>query len=541
MPSSYVSTLYVATVIVVTDMNGAATPPDVVVIMTDQHRFDHVGFGGNTIVSTPNLDALAARSVVFDRAYVANPICMPNRSTILTGLLPSVHGTRFNGIGLDRSHWTFVRSLRAAGYRTVLAGKLHVQNMGVNGELIPLLTDTSAQPDAVRPPFENGWDTWELGSRYDDETADHLIGPDFYGFDDVSLTVGHGDHPGGHYRRWLRAQGVDPDATQGREHSARAFEGWDQIWQACRPEELYPTTYIADRAVEAIATTPAGQPLMLQCSFPDPHHPFNAPGKYFDMYTPADIELPASFTDPHTSSMPHIVKLISRRGRQVFPVAAWAPTEHQLRAAMAAQYGAITMIDDAVGRVLRALEDAGRTNAVIVFTSDHGDMMGDHGLMLKAALHYSGCVRVPLTIAAPSVSPGRCLSLVSHLDVGATILDLVGLSTWVGQQGRSLTPVMNGETATGRDVVLIEEDQIVDLAATGRPLRMRTVVTHRYRHTRYAGSSRGELFDLVDDPDELHNLFTETSPSSLQHDAQEQLVMTLTDAAAETRRPTFLA
>ncbi len=522
-------------------MNESVTPLDVIVIMTDQHRFDHVGFGGNSIVSTPNLDALAQRSVTFERAYVANPICMPNRSTILTGLLPSVHGTRFNGISLDRSHWTFVRSLRAAGYRTVLVGKLHVQNMGVNGELIPLLTNTSAEPDAMRPPFEAGWDTWESAERYDDDAAEHVVPPDFYGFDDVTLTVGHGDHPGGHYRRWLRDQGIDPQTTEGRAHSLNVFDDWDQIWKASRPEVLYPTTYVADKAVEAIANTPPDQPLMLQCSFPDPHHPFNAPGKYFDMYSPGDVELPASFTDAHSASMPHIMNMVRRRGKQFFPVAAWAPTEHQMRAALAAQYGAITMIDDAIGRVLRALEAAGRTNAVIVFTSDHGDMMGDHGLMLKAALHYAGCVRVPLTIAAPSLTARRCRSLVSHLDVGATILDLVGLPVWVGQQGQSLVPVMSEVDGTGREAVLIEEDQIVDLAGTGLPLRMRTVVSGRFRYTRYAGTTRGELFDLLDDPDEMHNLFDEATPTVLQRDAQEQLVITLTDAAAQTRRPTHLA
>jgi arylsulfatase A-like enzyme len=522
-------------------MSPTESSPDVIVFMTDQHRFDHVGFGGNTIVSTPHLDALAARSVIFDRAYVANPICMPNRSTILTGLLPSVHGTRFNGISLDPSHWTFVRTLRAAGYRTVLAGKLHVQNMGVNAELIPLLTETSTEPDGLRPPHDAGWDTWELASRYNDETADHVVPPDFYGFDHVELTVGHGDHPGGHYRRWLRAQGIDPESTQGREHALSAFAGWDQIWKPNRPEELYPTTYVADRAIDAITSTPAQQPLLLQCSFPDPHHPFNAPGRYYDMYAPADVTLPATFTDPHVTSMPHIQNMVNCRGRQFFPVAAWAPNEDQMRAALAAQYGAITMIDDAIGRVLRALETAGRSNAVIVFTSDHGDMMGDHGLMLKAALHYSGCVRVPLTIAAPSAIPHRCQSLVSHLDLGTTILDLVGRPTWVGQQGRSLAAAMSGDDGKVRQAVLIEEDQIFDLARTGQPLRMRTVITDEFRYTRYASTTRGELFDLINDPEEMHNLFNEQAPSSLQHLAQEQLVGELIDAGTQARRPNYLA
>jgi arylsulfatase A-like enzyme len=515
--------------------------PDVILIMTDQHRHDHVGFGGNTIVQTPHLDELAARSVVFDRAYVTNPICMPSRSSIMTGLMPSVHGTRFNGVALDPGHHTFVRSLRTAGYRTVLVGKSHLQNMGNRADLIPRLVDQSPEPDAYIPNREPGWATWEVSSRYDDETAQHVVPPDFYGFDHVEFTVEHSDVAGGHYRRWLRAKGLDPSSFQGRQFALEASDLWNQIWKPACGEDLYPTTFIAERSIAAIVETPSDQPLMLQCSFPDPHHPFTPPGRFYDMYSPSGVEIPSTFTDGHDRSMPHIKRMISDRGKQFFPVAAWAPTEGQLRAALAAEYGSITMIDEAIGRVIAALEAAGRTNAIVVFTSDHGDMFGDHGLMLKAALHYQACIRVPFTISAPSVKPRRTAALTSHLDLGATLLDLVGLPTWVGQQGRSLGAVLTGDDSAGRESVLIEEDQMFDLAGAGQPLRMRTIVSDEFRYTRYAGLPHGELFDLTEDPNETHNLFDPTSPSKLQRDAQEELLSVLIDAGERTRRATHLA
>ncbi len=515
--------------------------PDVVLIMTDQHRVDHVGFGGNAVVRTPHLDRLAARSVVFDRAHVANPMCMPNRASIASGLMPSVHGTRYNGLALDPRQWTFTRGLRGAGYRTAIVGKLHLQNMGNHPEMIPLVIDQCPAPDVRRLAAPAGWDTWELLSRYDSDDAEHDVPADFYGFDHVELVVDHADVAGGHYRRWLRANGLDPAKVQGRGHALQATELWDQIWQPACGEANYTTTFVAERAVEVIRSTPTDQPLMLQCSFPDPHHPFTPPGRYYEMYDPDDMELPATFHDAHERSMPHLQQLVGDRGNQFFPLAPWSPTEAQFRAALAAEYGSISMIDDAVGRVVKALEEAGRDDSVVVFTSDHGDMFGDHGLMQKASMRYGGSLRPPLTIAAPGVLPRRSDSLVSSLDIAATVLELVGLECPFGQQGRSLVSIMHGDDAAGRSAVLVEEDQMFDMAQVGQPLRMRTVVTDRFRYTRYAGAAHGELFDLRDDPDELDNRFSADAPTALQHDAHEVLLELMMRFADETRRPTHMA
>ncbi|MEE4201316.1 sulfatase-like hydrolase/transferase [Erythrobacter sp.] len=134
--------------------------PNILVIMTDQHRADHTGFGGNRIVRTPNLDALASRGMVFDRAYVANPICMPNRATLMTGRMPSDHGVRFNGLSLDWGANTYARVAREAGYRTAMIGKSHLQIMNDAHEVIQRIFGDDPPADAERSGWPSGWDDY---------------------------------------------------------------------------------------------------------------------------------------------------------------------------------------------------------------------------------------------------------------------------------------------------------------------------------------------------------------------------------------------
>ncbi|MDP7383306.1 MAG: sulfatase-like hydrolase/transferase, partial [Acidimicrobiales bacterium] len=184
-----------------------STRPNIVLIVTDQHRRDHLGRLDERFV-TPHLDRLAEKAMVFERAVVANPICMPNRATLATGRMPSVHGTRFNGLPLDDRATTFMQSLADAGYRTGLIGKLHLQNMGDHPEIAAAVVDRTLRNDAVSMP-PTGWDSWELKTRYDDPNGEHDIVPGWYGFEHAELAIDHGDVVGGHYALWLRDQGVD--------------------------------------------------------------------------------------------------------------------------------------------------------------------------------------------------------------------------------------------------------------------------------------------------------------------------------------------
>ena len=516
------------------------TRPNVLLIMTDQHRPDHLGFGGNDIVQTPTIDALAARSRVFTSAFVANPLCQPNRCSILTMRYPSVHGTRHNGIALDWRANTFVKRLRAEGYRTGLIGKGHFQNFGYWPEIARQQFDYALEEQAVLDGLPDRWDELENVARHRDE--DVVYPDDYYGFEHVEILPAHGDHCTGHYVGWLRDKGHSWHDVAGIENAAWVLDEWSEVRKPSMPPELYPTTYVAERSVDWIEKRAgAAEPWFLQCSFPDPHHPFTPPGGYADMYDPADMPIPATYNDPHTKSAEHIRRIAAERGVVDNSPALKAPTERQLRHAMAFEYGAITMIDDAVANVLAALNRTGQSDeTIVIFTSDHGDMFGDHGLMLKMFVHYDGCIRVPFTISGPGVTPGATAGLVNSLDLGETILDLCGVDSFWGSQGRSLRPMIDDPAAEVRDVLLIEEDQIRDGTRSGVQPRIRTVLTKEGRLTRYQNVERNDLYDLVNDPDELENRWDDPESRPLRLAMGEMLTELMIAHANPSRRPVYL-
>ena len=519
-------------------MSGA---PNFLFLITDQQRADHTGFGGHPVLRTPNLDALAARSMQFDRALVANPICMPNRSSIFTGRLPSVHGTRYNGIPLDWSANTFPRVLRGAGYHTAYFGKCHLQNMGNGIRARDAIFRDAPDSDASQPPYPEGWDRWENAGRHRREFVE--MPEDFYGLAEVDLVVEHSDLCSGHYYQWLLEQGAEPDKLMGRANAA-PFEALSpQVWRTSLPEDMYPTRYVTLRTVEFLERRRGvDEPFLAFCSYPDPHHPFTPPGRYFDLYDPSEIPLPESFDDPHHGSMNHYRTRLAKRGEQPTRMAPFAPTAEQLREMAAAEFGMIAMIDDGIGEVLAALERTGLADdTVVVFTSDHGDMFGDHGMMLKASMHYEGCIRVPLLVSAPGRAAGRTSALASSLDLAQTVLELAGAPVYHGMQGVSLVPLLDDPSATVRDHVLVEEDQMFDLAGVGQGLRMRTLVTEQGRITLYRGAQHAELFDLERDPGEMANLFGLPEGRDLQVALTEQLARHLLEYADDSPRPTHMA
>jgi len=519
------------------------TRPNVLLIVTDQHRPDHLGFGGNPTVQTPALDALAAQSMRFTNAFVANPLCQPNRCSMLTMRYPSVHGTRHNGIALDWEANTFVRRLRSTGYRTGLIGKGHFQNFELFPDIARQQFDFSREEQARRVglPGTNAWDSYESIER--NRTEDVAFPDDYYGFDHVEILSNHGDKCTGHYVGWLRDKGYDWNDLTGPENAEWALEEWGEVRKPKAPPELYPTAFVAERSVDWItARTSEEEPWLLQCSFPDPHHPFTPPGHYADMYDPADVVVPPTFNDPHRNSAAHIKRIVASRGNMNDTPALQAPDEHQLRHAMAFEYGAISMIDDAVADVLEALERSGQAeNTIVVFTSDHGDMFGDHGLILKMFVHYDGVLRVPFTISGPGIAAGTTDSLCNTLDLGETLLDLCDVDSYYGSQGMSLTPVLEDPSTEHRHELLIEEDQIRDGLRAGVQPRIRTLLTKDSRITRYQNVEHNDLYDLVNDPDELENRWDDPASSGLRAEMGERLTEVMIGAANPSYRPTYIA
>ncbi len=485
--------------------------PNFLFIITDQHRADHLGCGGNQIVQTPNIDGIAAKGTMWDRFYVANPICMPNRASIMTGRMCSAHGARHNGIPLSKDHTTFVELLRDAGYRTGLIGKSHLQSftgLAATNKFEPspdLHTPSPHLRDAIKNNRHSADYDLEVVPKWDRPLAQRLVG-DFYGFDHVEVAADHADRASGDYLLWAREQRADFDQLVGPENALPDNRiKAPQAWRTTVPEELYSTTWIADRSEDWL-TARAGDdaPFFLQMSFPDPHHPFTPPGKYWDMYDPASIHLPATFGKGHLPPIRAMQKAMEngtdpRDNQNPFTV-----TADEARSIIALTYGMITMIDDAVGRVLRRLEALGLAeNTVVVFTSDHGDYMGDHGLMLKLLLHFQGIIRVPFIWHDPQVTSTSSVNsgLASSIDIAPTILARAGIQPYNGIQGRDLY------SSEPPEAIIVEEDSQRVMTGFDRPQRVRTLVTDRYRMSLREGEDWNELYDLVSDPGETQNLY----------------------------------
>ncbi len=284
----------------------------------------------------------------------------------------------------------------------------------------------------------------------------HEVELPYYGFERVHLTVEHGDNVEGHYRRWLHARRPDADTLVGPENAiptpGLALSAARQAWRTRVPEELHPNAYCAAMSEEVLADAAREQqPFFLFCSFADPHHPFTPPGKYWDMYRPADMELPRSFRTGANAPPPppHVAALLQARdeGRAVkHTPQLFACTEAEAREAIALNYGSISFIDDMVARVLARLEALGLAeNTVVIFTSDHGDFMGDHQLLLKGPIHYRGLIRVPLVWRDPAAPRGiRSDALAGAIDFAPTILARAGVAPWNGIQGADMGALIAG-------------------------------------------------------------------------------------------------
>jgi len=504
--------------------------PNFLCIITDQQRADHLGCAGHPVIQTPNIDRLAETGVHFQRAYVNNPLCMPGRATLFTGLTPRGHGVRTNGIPLDERIPTMVQALADAGYRTHSVGKLHLRQSGLPKGIN---VDLRQHPESRQ--------AWLEGVFQQMPTP-------YYGLQTVDFSGGHGNYIFGDYLNWLRKQHPEGERLLSPQAGEPARTGAEQTWKSAVPEELHYNTWVADRAIAFLKQQKgSGRPFFLWCSFPDPHHPYCPPGRWFDMYDPADVAMPTRREGELDSLPPHYRKiyeqplqLSGRRDPTKMP-------DEQLREILAVTYGMVSMVDHHVGRILDALERLGlRDDTVVVFCSDHGDMMGDHWMINKGPFHFEGLLRVPFIWSWPGYfQPATCQGLASLLDFAPTILDLAGVPIPEGVApdppeapdmpaawpGVSLRPILEGRSEKVQDSVVVENDE--DYLG----LRLRTLITERYKLTVYPGQPYGELFDLQEDPGELHNRWDDPACRDLRADLQAQLLERLvqTDSALPRR------
>lgn len=520
--------------------------PNFLFIITDQLRHDHLSCAGNSVLRTPHIDSIAERGVRLENFYVASAVCMPNRSSIMTGRMPSLHGVRFNGIPLARESVTFVDLLRAAGYRTGLIGKSHLQNVtDVPAGYVQPVHEGVVPPDGMKEARMRNLQgpEYEMERRPTVDRKGHrALQTPFYGFEHVELCTGHGDMSKGHYGDWLEERHPGSDELRSRDNLIPDDRySAPQAYRTRVPEELYSTAFVAERTnayLQQHASSHNAEPFFIQCSFPDPHHPYTPPGRYWDLYNPEDIPLPASF---HQKNLPptvaYIHEMSKRPGANRAARLPFAVSEREAQEIIALTYGMISNIDDAIGRILQQLDELGLAdNTIVVFTSDHGDFMGDRGIMLKGPLHYQGIAKVPFIWQDPKAdgSGGVRSGLGSSLDISSTVLARAGVAPFNGMQGKDLSPLLSAEADSIRDGLLIEQDAQTGNFGFDGPIRARTYVTNRWRMSIYQGEEFAELYDLQNDPHEMHNVW-DTAPQ--RGELMRAMIDTMTAMQDESPMP----
>lgn len=473
-------------------------PPNFLLFCVDQMQAACMGCAGHPMVQTPNLDKLAAKGVHFCRAYCNNPVCTPSRSTMITGKTPRQHGCLTNGCILPDQP-TLPAQLAAAGYETHAVGKLHLQ------------------------PF--GCDCAEGMSNWRDPK--HRLPMPYYGFQHVDYVGGHVHYSFGDYKRWL--DGRDPKA---HDRLKGTGTGKGECFCIDLPPEMHYNNWIADRTIAALDTRQT--PFFLWSSFPDPHHPFAACGLYAEMYDPDDVPLPANWRE-HVDDVPFLAAC-----RACSPMH-HVDEESELRGIIAQTLGMITHVDDCIGRVLDALEERGLAETTVIgFMADHGEYLGSHGLKMKGVWPHEALWNIPFIWYDPRGTPGVCDDPVSLLDVVPTVADYAGVDTAgfntrnhdgarAGLPGQSLRPRLRGETPAPQPALLeFDEDVRAD-----RPLcRMRGLVHGPWKLVRWAGWPEGVLVNVEDDPDELHNRWSDPEVAAIKAEMLDLLV----DRLAATER-----
>ena len=459
---------------------SASERPNILWICTDQQRYDTIGALGNPYVRTPNIDRLVAHGAAFTHAYCQSPICTPSRASFLTGLYPSTLHASMNGNDYWAGAAPLVTKLLAdAGYDCGLVGKLHL---------------SAAIGRIERRPPDDGYRVFEWSHDPGDKW------------------------PEGHaYKEWLRAQGYDLGELRRDPASI--------------PPALHQTTWCTDvtiRFVEehAPGTERAAQPWLMSLNCFDPHPPFDPPHEYMAHFDPDQMPGPLF----RESDLENQQKLAS----VIFQSKARRPEEFDAKRVQAAYYAMIELIDDNVGRLLAALERTGqRENTLIVFTSDHGEALGDHGLLQKGCRLYEGLTRVPLLFCWPGhVQAGLGSdALVELVDVVPTLLDLAGLPYPARMHGRSLLRIMTGsaDPAYHRDFVRAEYYQALGgRIRAGFPIEHATMGRdRRYKLVVYHGHEPGELFDLQEDPGEFVNLWDDPGHARVRHELMKRCLDSL--------------
>ncbi|HPD29192.1 MAG TPA: arylsulfatase [Phycisphaerae bacterium] len=446
--------------------------PNILFLMADQFRADCVGADGNPVIRTPNLDRIAAEGARFRVAYTSTPSCTPARSGILTGLSPWHHGM----LGMGRMALSYQnempRMLHEAGYYAAGIGKQHFHPQRNAHGYDLLILDESGR--ATSPDFRSDYRSWFLSM----------------------------------------APTLNPDATG---------IGWNDYRAAeyALPESLHPTRWTGDVAVNFLKEYRRPEPFFLMVSFARPHSPYDPPGRFMKMYEDADVP-PAVVGD-----------WVSRHAGKDNPedFNSWRGNfgPEQVRASRRAYYGSVTFIDEQIGRILAILQERGwLDNTLILFTADHGDMLGDHHLWRKTYA-YEASARIPMLIRWPSsinAARGQVLAQPVELrDLLPTFLDAAGATVDEKRfDGRSLLRLVRGRSDGWREYIDFEHSACYAGAGYWTAL-----TDGRTKYIVHAAEGQEQLFDLQADPGELHDLAADPAQQDRLRAWRERMVTHLSE------------
>lgn len=438
----------------------SAYRPNILWICTDQQRYDTIGALGFPHAQTPHLDTLVRNGVSFSQAYCQSPVCTPSRASFLTGRYARTTRCRQNGQQIPQEERLLSRHFADQGYQCGLAGKLHL---------------SSCAQGRVEKRIEDGYGVFHWS---------HHPQPDW---------------PENAYTQWLAQKGLQWRDLYDGPSTPYIKEGI--------PAAYHQTTWCAEKTIEFIDKH-ASQPWFFSFNCFDPHHPFDPPREYFDRYEVDSMPLPSiRFNEwDHKTIYQQLDHQWAHNEPGGFHVAGMTQADH--RSVRAAYLAMVSLIDDQVGRIIEALEETGQlSRTLLIFMSDHGEMLGDHGIYMKGPHFYDQALRVPLIFHWPEgfASGVTYDGLTELIDLAPTLCDAAGIEHHSGFQGKSLFRFCQGKDLNTKHRTHVFSEYYnawTHAHAYGSMLRSETekiVVYHR--------SEQGELYDLQGDPDEHENLW----------------------------------
>ena len=487
-------------------------------ITTDQQRFDALGCNGGLIARTPNIDALAATGINYNRAHPQNVVCMPSRSTMITGQHVATHGVWMNGVPLPNDAPSVATTLHDAGYKTALIGKAHFEPF-----LDPFLrfVENQLANSGAHSLIEDG----------------HL----HRGFDHME-SAGHGGMGSFHYAQWLMKNHPEAvgmyyrvlDMSLQVSAEGGGDTGAPQAHLNNIPREWYHTDWVADRAIAWLDSLDADADWFCWVSFPDPHHPWDPPASETHRVNWRDLDLPAGYPQ-NRAQREAILDNKPAQWRKWYdgefvsnyeaPLK-WIPntlTDDQVREVNALTHIENELIDEAVGRMMKRIDERGwGADTDVLFSTDHGEFQGDFGLLFKGPYHVDSLMRIPLIWRpAPSagINPATVDAPVGHVSLASTFCHIAGLPQPDYAEAPRLPINENEATELGHERVLTEWDSML----FGKIVRLRSICRDGWVATACMPGSlhdgtEGELYNLANDPLQQVNLWSDPSQKSLRDD-----------------------